>query len=473
MRLAAVLAVVAVGSLIVVIAPAGAGPATGTLLIHCDYAHSAPNDPIVFPGRPGASHSHDFFGSKGIDAGTTARSLRVSPTTCSFEGDRSGYWVPSLRVPSGRLVAPTGMRVYYRGGDRDPMALKKFPAGLKHLQGDARNTNPSAYAATYRCNTGALTGPYIPQACAGDSGFEASYYFPFCATGETDNPAHKTLVGKTFPCPDPQLSVLQMQMIVSYPPEAAGGRLVSDELAGAKGGLTSHADFFDGWNPEALDMVLERCIRPNATCQVDDDGNVYRTGTNTVAIRAATFAEPSCDQPTVCPSVARRPVPQRPSASAPAPAPAAEGATTSPPTEVAGSGSRSAAGAMSAFLGRLTDRLVVSDPRRLGRSRVIATAVSFPAPGRMTLIWRLRVATSGSASAASGRSALVLGRVSLARRSAGKAGTGVRITAAGRRVLRRARTVRTVLHATFTPAAGGRPTTIRRPVLLGGRHRAS
>jgi hypothetical protein len=45
--------------------------------------------------------------------------------------------------------------------------------------------------------------------------------------------------------------------------------------------LTSLADFFDGWNPAALDMVLDRCIRPNAECQVDEDGSVCTgTGTN-------------------------------------------------------------------------------------------------------------------------------------------------------------------------------------------------
>jgi hypothetical protein len=293
-RLVAVLAILGLASLALVIAPAGAGPATGTILIHCGYDHSAPNDPTVFPGRPGASHSHDFFGSTRVDADTTSKSLQDNTTTCSFKGDHSGYWVPSLRGPSGKLVAPTGMRVYYRGGDRDPAELRKFPPGVKHLQGDSKNTNPSAYAATYRCDSGALTGPYIPDTCAKNSGFEASYYFPFCATGETDNATHKTLVGKTLPCPLPQLSVLQMQMIVSYPPEAVGGRLVSDESVGVKGGLTSHADFFDGWSAEALDMVLDHCIRANADCKVGEDGSVYRTGTNSVAIPAGKFSDRPC-----------------------------------------------------------------------------------------------------------------------------------------------------------------------------------
>src|SRR5919112_4169090 len=89
-RLAAVLAILGLSSLALVIAPAGAGPATGTILIHCGYDHSAPNDPIVFAGKPGASHSHDFFGSRNIDADTTAALMQDEPTTCSFKGDHTG-----------------------------------------------------------------------------------------------------------------------------------------------------------------------------------------------------------------------------------------------------------------------------------------------------------------------------------------------------------------------------------------------
>ena len=31
-------------------------------ITECPYSHSAPDDPIRFPGQPGASHLHDFFG---------------------------------------------------------------------------------------------------------------------------------------------------------------------------------------------------------------------------------------------------------------------------------------------------------------------------------------------------------------------------------------------------------------------------
>jgi hypothetical protein len=461
-RLAAILTIVGLSSLALVIAPAAAGPATGTILIHCGYDHSAPDDPIVFPGRPGASHSHDFFGSRNVDATTTAASLQAESTTCSFKGDHSGYWVPSLLGPSGKLVAPTGMRVYYRGGDRDAAELRRFPPGVKHLQGNSKNTNPSAYAATYRCDSGALTGPYIPDSCANNSGFEASYYFPFCATGETDNATHKTLIGTTTPCPQPQLSVLQIQMIVSYPPEAVGGRLVSDELAGAKGGLTSHADFFDGWSAEALDMVLDQCIRANADCKVGEDGGVYRSGTNAVAIPAGTFTDPPCETPTVCPATG--PVRHPETSSPQAPEARRDDAPTAAATSGAGVDAEPPAAALRTTVVALAQRLAAIDPRRLGRKRLIASAVTFPSAGRLTLTWRLVKPRAASANKPSKRP--VVGRGSLARDSAGCAQIRVQLTVEGRRLLRRVGAVRIALEATFRPAGGGRPTSVDRTVTL-------
>ena len=63
----------------------------------CPFSHSASDDPIVFPGRPGLSHRHDFFGSTVTDADSTARRLRAAgTTTCDLAGDTAAYWAPAL-----------------------------------------------------------------------------------------------------------------------------------------------------------------------------------------------------------------------------------------------------------------------------------------------------------------------------------------------------------------------------------------
>src|SRR5262245_47196774 len=48
----------------------------------CGYSRTAKDDPIVYPGSPGLSHSHDFFGNDGTDAFSTYESLRADTTNC-------------------------------------------------------------------------------------------------------------------------------------------------------------------------------------------------------------------------------------------------------------------------------------------------------------------------------------------------------------------------------------------------------
>ena len=47
----------------------GATPVTAqSLKIECRASHAAADDPIVFPGRPGAAHLHEFFGNQTTNA---------------------------------------------------------------------------------------------------------------------------------------------------------------------------------------------------------------------------------------------------------------------------------------------------------------------------------------------------------------------------------------------------------------------
>src|SRR5262249_39943002 len=47
----------------------------GNFRISCDYSHMKFDDPIVYPGEPGRSHLHAFFGNTEADAFSTADSL--------------------------------------------------------------------------------------------------------------------------------------------------------------------------------------------------------------------------------------------------------------------------------------------------------------------------------------------------------------------------------------------------------------
>ncbi|MEI6403953.1 MAG: hypothetical protein WCP59_17400, partial [Actinomycetota bacterium] len=50
-----------------------AGPqgGRGQFVVECGFSHAGTDDPIVYPGQPGASHEHVFFGNTGTDAAST------------------------------------------------------------------------------------------------------------------------------------------------------------------------------------------------------------------------------------------------------------------------------------------------------------------------------------------------------------------------------------------------------------------
>ena len=62
----------------------------------CTFSHAASDDPIVFFGKPGASHHHSFVGNTGTHASSTLESLLAGGSTCHRPGDTAGYGMPTL-----------------------------------------------------------------------------------------------------------------------------------------------------------------------------------------------------------------------------------------------------------------------------------------------------------------------------------------------------------------------------------------
>ncbi len=108
----------------------------------CGFSHRAPDDPIVFPGRPGASHDHSFVGNRTTNASSTLGSLLAGQTTCrNRPGDTAGYWMPTLYVGS-QAVAPLGATIYYRR--KSMRHVQAFPPGFRMIAGDATATTAAA-----------------------------------------------------------------------------------------------------------------------------------------------------------------------------------------------------------------------------------------------------------------------------------------------------------------------------------------
>jgi Domain of unknown function (DUF1996) len=78
--------------------------------VKCNLSHQAPDDPIVLPARPGASHLHDFFGNVSVNASTTTASLARAASTC-LKGPAGSYLSAKIVFPAAGTVcastAPT------------------------------------------------------------------------------------------------------------------------------------------------------------------------------------------------------------------------------------------------------------------------------------------------------------------------------------------------------------------------------
>jgi hypothetical protein len=240
----------------------GLPPVLGKFSSVCFYDHTAPDDPLIFPNQPGASHSHDFISNNTTDARSTTASLLAGKSNCFNSLDTAAYWVPTL-YKSGTAVHPSGITVYYLVAV--DQKVTPYPPGFKEIAG-----NPHAMSAAqaahifWGCST---TFPTLPQAptCKAGEGLHVRIDFADCWDGRNlDSPNHVSHVAYSVngSCPSgypvlvPALSVL-----VKYPTN--DGKLVTLSSGGT---YSMHADFFNAWNEDQLTLLVDKCLNKHVKC---------------------------------------------------------------------------------------------------------------------------------------------------------------------------------------------------------------
>ena len=109
--------------------------------VRCNFSHRDYDDPINFPGQPGLSHSHDFFGNLTTAASSTYQSMTASgaTTTCSRPEDTAGYWIPTVSWKDStgtyELTANRGV-FYYRAGFKNYRTVQPFAKDLRDINAD-------------------------------------------------------------------------------------------------------------------------------------------------------------------------------------------------------------------------------------------------------------------------------------------------------------------------------------------------
>lgn len=261
--------------------PAGpVGTGNGVFQAVCTFSHRLSDDPIVFPRGPGASHSHDFFGSRSTSAMSTPESIASAPTNCLRSNspaprtDRSAYWVPTLSVGAVAIKA-TQMGAYYKAGIRHVAGIEPFPAGLKIIAGTASG-GPSEVSGervwSYLCPGGRLAGGDATTApTCKTPRMDVVIRFPDCWDGvNLDSANHKSHMAysrrtssapvRTCPATHPRL-VPMLEIAFRYP--TAGGpatRLASGTIN------TAHADFVNGWDVATQARLVRDCLRVDGYC---------------------------------------------------------------------------------------------------------------------------------------------------------------------------------------------------------------
>jgi hypothetical protein len=294
------------------IGPSAPTPAGGDFRIQCFFSHASPNDPVVALGKNGASHLHTFFGNVETDAYTTPELVRTMGGSTCHGGtlNRSGYWIPAILDAAGNFVRPVdrSFNVYYkRDGLRPSTNMQPMPKGLRMIVGSAvaSPANPEPWtkggAGGLGCKNPqteedvAPIGPIPPDAwrmmphCPPGSWLHFTVSFPRCWDGvNLDSPDHRSHVAgarydaanadagfqpyenlscpPSHPVPLPALSVS-----IDFPVPSGGTvgwKYASDmyDMTNARGGYSTHADFYNGWNEETKALWVTKCLNERRHC---------------------------------------------------------------------------------------------------------------------------------------------------------------------------------------------------------------
>lgn len=265
-----------------VVPPEPAPPVEGGLgefVAFCPASHQLRDDPIVFPGLPGQSHLHSFFGSTAADAFATLGPMLDGDTTCDPTVDRSAYWVPTL-LENGVAIEPEQATFYYLTGNDDPGSLRAYPPGLRILAGTPARSGPDGPSRyTWSCRGAAASSTGDFATCPAGHELELLLNFPDCWNGrDLDSPDHKAHMayGAGGDCPASHpVAVPRLQFKLRYPTSGGPGiRIATGSGAHAHhggNGYSAHGDFFNAWLPAELEARVERCLRRALKCGPDGE----------------------------------------------------------------------------------------------------------------------------------------------------------------------------------------------------------
>jgi Domain of unknown function (DUF1996) len=244
----------------------------------CAPSHTAPDDPIVFPGQPGKSHDHTFMGNVSTDANSTTASLdAASGTTCLAPGDKSAYWMPSLFNGTQKILPVGPQTIYYKAGINDYTAVQPFPKGLRFVVGSPMQTedqfkNLKGTVEGWECGN-SYENFEFPATCANTADVQLNIRLqaPSCWDGvHLDSPDHQSHMAYPVAsganenvCPaDHPVALPMIEFKMAWP---VNGDMSQVKLASGTG-FSFHYDFFADWDTATQAAMVTHCINGGLQC---------------------------------------------------------------------------------------------------------------------------------------------------------------------------------------------------------------
>lgn len=275
------------------------------------------DDPLVYPGQPGKSHLHLFWGPMDIDAHTTVDSLAASQgnSNCNYGSktlNRSAYWSPALLDDADYVHRPDWIAVYYK---QPKASSSRCTPGSANFQGtcvgipnkiqmifgwDPTKPDAPVQGASWYCSGGDgkhyrnLDDVFNSGCRVGDT-LVADMAAPNCWDGKNlDTPNHRAHTAYAsygsqgyLKCPASHPYVIpqnesklawtvtiEMYKTISDGTKRSRLRLSSDHMKpGAKPGETLHSDYMEAWVGKAKEMWQDNCINKGLSCSGGDLGN--------------------------------------------------------------------------------------------------------------------------------------------------------------------------------------------------------
>jgi hypothetical protein len=283
----------------------------GAFRFTCRPGHLLRDDPIVYPGQPGKSHLHQYYGNTGANASSTYASLRKSgESTCLSPLNRSAYWMPAMLDGRGNVVRPDHVQIYYKRRPQsdpkcsitsgDPKAegnCVDLPNGLKFIFGYDMVTGKTPTGALYyKCGGTGVESSHSPtlaiaatkcNPAAPKARVGAIIKAPACWDGKNlDSPNHRDHMAYSGygtwgyrRCPSTHPYVIPGFTLQAWYDLEPGDdvrlwKLSSDDMhPELPKGSTFHADFVMAWDPVIKQLWHDNCINKLLNCSAGVLGN--------------------------------------------------------------------------------------------------------------------------------------------------------------------------------------------------------